>query len=176
VHLVGFTIEIYYDARSCKRQIRSGVYWTRGWLHKLECLVNISWTEHFRKYLLCSFLKLVSLYTVDKGLCYSCHTRWQCRRYWLIKLRNVFKNTKFLETESQIVGAFANSEKRLLASSCLSVFLPVCPSFRPSAHLPIPPSAWKNLSPTGRIFMEFVTWEFFSKICREFSNFSKIWQ
>jgi len=45
-----------------------------------------------------------------------------------------------------------NFEKRLLASSCLSMR----------------PSAWNNLAPTGRIFFQH-----FSKICRENSNFIK---
>jgi len=48
-----------------------------------------------------------------------------------------------------------NFEKRLLASSCLS----------------IRPSAWYNLAPTGRIFFQY-----FSKICRENSNFIKTWK
>ena len=38
-----------------------------------------------------------------------------------------------------------NCEKRLLASSCLSVYLALCPS------------AWNNMAPTGRIFMKFDT-------------------
>jgi hypothetical protein len=69
------------------------------------------------------------------------------------------QQTTLLETENQIVGAFANCEKRLLASSGLSV----CVSVRPSSGLSIPPPTWSNSSPTGRIFMEFVTWVFFRK-------------
>jgi len=49
-----------------------------------------------------------------------------------------------------------NCEKRLLASSCLSV--------RPPVRL----SAWKNLGPTGRIFMIFRISVFFENMSRKF--------
>ena len=65
-----------------------------------------------------------------------------------------------------LYARWQNCEKRLLASSCLSV----CPSVRPSVRLhgtsQLPP---KESSRNFRF-------EFFSKICRENSRFSKTWQ
>jgi len=37
-------------------------------------------------------------------------------------------------------------------------------------------SAWNNSAPTGRTFIKFDIRAFFSKICKENSNFIKIWQ
>ena len=62
-------------------------------------------------------------------------------------------------TSRQLVCSYAlsqNCEKRLLTSLC------------PSVH----PSAWKNLAPTGRIFIQFGTWDF-PKICGDNSASSK---
>jgi len=56
-----------------------------------------------------------------------------------------------------------NCEKRLLASSCLSV----CMSVRWSA--------WKNSGPTGQIFLKLDA-EYYSKTCREYSSCIKICQ
>ena len=52
-----------------------------------------------------------------------------------------------------------NCRKKILASSCMSVLL----------------STWNNTAPTEQIFMKFDIWVF-SKVCRENSNFIKIWQ
>jgi len=52
-----------------------------------------------------------------------------------------------------------NCEKRILASSCLSVCLSVCLSYRPST---------RNISaPTGRIFMKYY-WRCFENLSRQF--------
>ena len=54
------------------------------------------------------------------------------------------------------VGKIA--KKRLLASSCLSVCLLVCPS------------ASNNLASTGRIFMKFYIWVFFENLSKKFKS------
>jgi len=59
--------------------------------------------------------------------------------------------TLLLASEILFLGAFPNCEKRLLASSCLSV----CLSIRQSA--------WNNAAATGRILMQFDIWMFFEK-------------
>jgi len=62
-----------------------------------------------------------------------------------------------------------NCEKRLLASSCLSVCLSFRPSFRPSVRM-------EQLGSTEPIFIKFNIWGFFfSKICSENPMFIKIW-
>jgi len=58
---------------------------------------------------------------------------------------NITKAIRFL-------GAFANYEKRLLASSCLSVSQSVRPSVRT-----------EQSSPTGQTFMKLVIWVFFEQ-------------
>ena len=55
------------------------------------------------------------------------------------------------------LGLFANSENRLLASSCLPVCLSVCPS------------AWNSSAPTGRIFVKFDVLDIFRKSVEEFT-------
>ena len=55
------------------------------------------------------------------------------------------------------LGAFANFEKRLSASSLLS----------------LRPSAWNNTAPTGRIFMKI--YEYFLKINPENPTFFTVW-
>ena len=62
---------------------------------------------------------------------------------------------------ASILGAFTNLQKRLLASSYLSVCLSVCPS------------ASKNSASTGRIFIKFHIWVLFENLSRN-SSFTKI--
>ena len=65
-------------------------------------------------------------------------------------------SSDYLSTQNYVAGFQArsqNSEKRLLASSRLSV--------------------WNNSAPTGRIIMKFDT-EHFLKLCREHSRFTEI--
>ena len=56
-----------------------------------------------------------------------------------------------------------NCETRLLASSCLSVCLSVCPHGTTGI-------------PTGRIFMKFDIWVFFENLSRKFKFHSRTWQ
>jgi len=63
-----------------------------------------------------------------------------------------------------ILGAFARLRKVTL-SFVMSVCLSVCLS------------SWNNSAASWRIFTKFDTWIFFfSKICREISNFIKLWR
>jgi len=83
------------------------------------------------------------------------------------KIAKCLQQTTLLETESQIVGAFANCEERLLASSCLSVCPPIRPSAYPSVRVEQLVSHWTNFH--GICYLSI-----FSKIRKEYSNFSKI--
>jgi hypothetical protein len=64
------------------------------------------------------------------------HCRW--RKFCVILLKRLTASTNF-QLRSQ------NCEKRQLASSCLSVYLPLCPSAR------------NKSTPTRRIFIKFYT-------------------
>jgi hypothetical protein len=148
---------------------RSGLNWTRSSLNILEYLVNISWTERFRKYSPYCFLKLVGLYTVDKGVCYSCHTHQQCRLDCVIKTAECLQQTTLLESESQNAGGFCKLRKETVCffmSVCLSVHPSVCPSLHPrgTTGLQLDEFSWNLLL------------SIFSNICTEISNFIKIWQ
>jgi hypothetical protein len=61
-----------------------------------------------------------------------------------------------------------NCEKRLLASSCLPVYLSVRSSVHPSVRLSVRLSAWNNSASDGRIFMKFNIWVFFVNLLRKF--------
>jgi len=61
------------------------------------------------------------------------------------------------------LGAFAKLGRAIISFAMSSV--------RPSVRL----SAWNNSAPTRQIFMKCLC-EYFSKICRENSSFTKIWQ
>jgi hypothetical protein len=65
----------------------------------------------------------------------------------------------YAETTGWFLGVFAKLQKATVASLCLPVHL----------------SAWNNLAPTGRIFINFI-FKYFLKNCQENSSFIKIGQ
>jgi hypothetical protein len=67
------------------------------------------------------------------------------------------------QNNHRFLGTFEKFRK-----ATISFFISIC--------LPVCPSAWNNLAPTGRIFMKFDIWRLFSKICRENSSLIKIRQ
>jgi len=64
-----------------------------------------------------------------------------------------------LSSSEFVLASLQNFEKRLLGSTG--------PSVRPSA--------WKNSALTGRIFIKFGIFEYFSNNCQENSSYIKIW-
>ena len=88
-----------------------------------------------------TFLKLLSIYKANHHGIFGIYILTRCTH--ILCPVQWSKNAIFyLQARCQ------NCEKRQLASLCLS-FLPICLRLYPSVR----PSAWKNVAPTGQIFM-----------------------
>jgi len=86
----------------------------------------------------------------------------------------------------QFLGAFAKLHKRLLSSSCPSVFPHVCLSVRSSVYphvcLSVRSSvyprvclfAWNNSALTARIFMKFAIWWYLENVSRKFTFYKNM--
>jgi hypothetical protein len=100
------------------------------------------------------------------------HWSYQRNNYWNVILSEAFDKTANADTTTQKsvntdcnkrphawLSAFAKLRRRLLASSCLSVYQFI----RPSVH----PSSWNNSAPNGGICIKFDIWVFFENLSRK---------